>query len=120
MASIGDQNVCQADAVREAIDGRGAVDVWSIPLTTLAPRKPATHHPHPDHDVEGLSAMTGDKRHALTDELKLLLPVVHTCPPIGEVTGITESPYNTDRLRVVVGAAQFREAHQQGRGLGRV
>ena len=58
--------------------------------------------------------------HALTDELKLLLPVVHTCPPIGEVTGITESPYNTDRLRVVVGAAQFREAHQQGRGLGRV
>ena len=64
--------------------------------------------------------MTGDKRHALTDELKLLLPVVHTCPPIGEVTGITESPYNTERLRVVVGAAQFLEAHQQGRGLGRV
>ena len=53
--------------------------------------------------------MTGDKRHALTDELKLLLPVVHTCPPIGEVTGITESPDNTERLRVVVGAAQFRE-----------
>ena len=108
MASIGDQDVCQADAVREAIDGRGAVDVWSIPQTTLAPRKPATLHSHPDHDVEGLSAMTGDKRHALTDELKLLLPVVHTCPPISEVTGITESPDNTDRLRVVVGAAQFR------------
>ena len=53
--------------------------------------------------------MTGDKRHALTDELKLLLPVVHTCPPISEVTGITESPYNTDCLRVVVGAAQFQE-----------
>ena len=87
---------------RRARGGRGAVDVWSIPLTTppLAPIKPATHHPHPDHDVEGLSAMTGDKRHALTDELKLLLPVVHTCPPTGEVTGITESPYHTNRLRV--------------------
>ena len=80
MASIGDQNVCQADAVREA------VDVWSIPLTTLAPRKPATLHSHPDHDVEGLSAMTGDERHAVTDELKLLLPIVNTCPSIGEMT----------------------------------
>ena len=45
----------------------------------------------------------------------------NVCPqPIGEVTGITESPDNTERLRVVVGAAQFLEAHQQGRGLGRV
>ena len=44
--------------------------------------------------------MTGDKRHALTDKLKLLLPVVHVCHPIGVVTGITESPYNTNRLRV--------------------
>ena len=94
--------------MREEIDGRGAGAGQStfglrgdsrrlvyIPLTTLVPIKPATHHPHPDHDVEGLSAMTGDKRHALTDELKLLLPVVHTCPSIGEVTRITESPYNT-------------------------
>ena len=65
--------------------------------------------------------MTGDKRHALTDKLKLLRPVVHICHPIGVVTGITESPYNTNRLRVSwVQFSSERRISKEAGGFGRV
>ena len=84
--------VCQADTEREALGARGELFV-------------VTDHPHPHDDVEGLRAITGDgrveERHALSDELELLLPVVHRGLPVDGQAGPPESLCDPPRLRVM-------------------
>ena len=83
--------LCQAETERKAL-GAGRLFV-------------VTDHPHPHDDVEGLRATTGDgrveERHALTDELELLLPVVHRGLPVDGQAGPPESLCAPPRLRVM-------------------
>ena len=85
--------------------GRGAVFVWLV-----------ADHPHPHDNVEGLRAVTGggrkDERHALSDQLKLLLPVVQrglavVCQSVLPSESLCEPP----RLRALRVRLR-REAHQ--------
>ena len=73
-------------------------------------------HPHPHDNVEGLRAVTGggrtDERHALSDQLKLLLPVVQrglavVCQSVLPSESLCEPP----RLRALRVRLR-REAHQ--------
>jgi len=99
---------CRAD-IQKGRYGRVGGLVWLV-----------ADHPHPHDNVEGLRAVTGsgrtDERHALADQLELLLPVIQRGLPVAcQIILPSESLCEPPRLRML--RVRLRpEAHQHKGG----